>query len=69
MGPGPARWNGDTRPKLPRLEDADAALGGKAHAIVSGGTAVEYDLAIPVEHENEVIAYVVMGDHWRGGRE
>lgn len=52
--------------KLPRLEDADAALGGKAHAIVSGGTAVEFDLAIPVEHENEVIAYVVMGDREEG---
>lgn len=52
--------------KLPRLEDADAALGGKAHAIVAGNTEVEFDLAIPVEHEEDVIAYVVMGDREEG---
>ncbi|MGB1618694.1 MAG: PP2C family protein-serine/threonine phosphatase [Flavobacteriales bacterium] len=52
--------------KLPRLDDADAALGGKAHAIVAGDTEVEFDLAIPVEHEQEVIAYVVMGDREEG---
>ena len=52
--------------KLPRLDNADAALGGKAHAIVAGDTEVEFDLAIPVEHEEEVIAYVVMGDREEG---
>ena len=52
--------------KLPKLEDADAVLGGKAHAIVAGDTEVEFDLAIPVEHEQDVIAYVVMGDREEG---
>ena len=52
--------------RLPRLEDAGEALSGKSHAIVSGGTEVEYDLAIPVEQDGEVIAYVVMGDREEG---
>ena len=52
--------------RLPRLDDAEAALGGKAHAIVAGDTAVEFDLAIPVEQDGEVIAYVVMGDQEEG---
>lgn len=52
--------------KLPGLEDAEAILSGKAHAIVDGDTEVEFDLAIPVEHDGEVIAYVVMGDREEG---
>lgn len=59
-----AEWGYPTR--LPELEDAEDALSGKAHAIVSGGTEVEFDLAIPVEHDGEVIAYVVMGDREEG---
>lgn len=52
--------------RLPRLENADEVLSGKAHAIVDGDTEVEFDLAIPVEHDGEVIAYVVMGDREEG---
>lgn len=52
--------------RLPELDDAHAVLSGKAHAIVHGGTEVEFDLAIPVEHDGEVIAYVVMGDREEG---
>ena len=33
--------------KLPRLDDADAALGGKAHAIVAGDTEVELTSPFP----------------------
>ena len=52
--------------RLPRLEDAGDALGGKSHAIVAGDTEVEFDLAIPVEQDGDVIAYVVMGDQEEG---
>lgn len=52
--------------RLPRLSDASESLSGKAHAIVAGDTEVEFDLAIPVEHEEQVIAYVVMGDREEG---
>ena len=52
--------------RLPRLDDAEAILGGRSHAIVSGGAEVEFDLAIPVEQDGEVIAYVVMGDREEG---
>ena len=51
---------------LPPLDNAHEVLSGKAHAIVDGQTAVEFDLAIPVEHDGEVIAYVVMGDREEG---
>lgn len=52
--------------RLPKLQNAAEVLSGKAHAIVDGDTAVEFDLAIPVEHNGEVIAYVVMGDREEG---
>lgn len=52
--------------QLPHLENAHEVLSGKAHAIVDGNTSVEFDLAIPVEHDGEVIAYVVMGDREEG---
>ncbi len=52
--------------RLPQIERPDEVLSGKAHAIVDGDTAVEFDLAIPVEHDGEVIAYVVMGDREEG---
>ena len=51
---------------LPKLANASEVLSGKAHAIVDGDTAVEFDLAIPVEHDGDVIAYVVMGDREEG---
>ncbi len=51
---------------LPRLSDAESALSGKSHAIVADDTEVEFDLAIPVEHDAEVIAYVIMGDREEG---
>ena len=51
---------------LPRLSDAESALSGKSHAIVADDTEVEFDLAIPVEHDSEVIAYVIMGDREEG---
>lgn len=57
-------WGYPTR--LPQLEHAHALLSGKAHAIVAGDTEVEFDLAVPVEHNDEVIAYVVMGDREEG---
>ena len=52
---------------LPKLANASEVLSGKAHAIVDGDTEVEFDLAIPVEHDGDVIAYVVMGTERRGG--
>ena len=52
--------------QLPQIEDPEEVLSGKAHAIVDGDKAVEFDLAIPVEHDGEVIAYVVMGDREEG---
>ncbi|MBL6618901.1 MAG: PP2C family protein-serine/threonine phosphatase [Flavobacteriales bacterium] len=57
-------WGYPTR--LPKLENANAVLSGKAHAMVAGDTEVEFDLAIPVEHDGDVIAYVVMGDREEG---
>lgn len=51
---------------LPRLSDAESALSGKSHAIVADDTEVEFDLAIPVEHDSEIIAYVIMGDREEG---
>jgi sigma-B regulation protein RsbU (phosphoserine phosphatase) len=57
-------WGYPTR--LPELSNAHEALSGKAHAIVDGDTEVEFDLAIPVEHDGNVIAYVVMGDREEG---
>ena len=57
-------WGYPTR--LPKLENAKDVLSGKAHAIVDGDTEVEFDLAIPVEHDGDVIAYVVMGDREEG---
>lgn len=51
---------------LPALSDPGLLLSGKAHAIVSGNAEVEFDLAIPVEHDGVVIAYVVMGDREEG---
>lgn len=52
--------------RLPELTNAHEALSGKAHAIVDGDTEVEFDLAIPVENDGDVIAYVVMGDREEG---
>jgi sigma-B regulation protein RsbU (phosphoserine phosphatase) len=52
--------------ELPSLSDPGSLLSGKSHAIVSGDAEVEFDLAIPVEHDGDVIAYVVMGDREEG---
>jgi sigma-B regulation protein RsbU (phosphoserine phosphatase) len=45
------------------LQDPEDQLLGHQHALLVGGEAQDFDMAVPVENEGEVVAYIVLGDH------
>lgn len=44
------------------LEDPEKDLLGQRHAMLVDGQAQDFDMAVPVENEGEVVAYIVLGD-------
>ena len=44
------------------LQNPEEQLLGQQHALLVGGEAQNFDMAVPVENEGEVVAYIVVGD-------